>query len=157
ELTYHELKDRGMENSELMIYGRVPMMISAGCIYRNAGDDKCMKNDTGRMSGLKAGDMKHTVRLTDRMKTDFPVICDCRYCYNIIFNSVPVSLHDEADKVIKLDPLALRLYFTTEKPEEAAEISEYFLRIFCRGDNSHGVEKPPCRAYTKGHFSRAVL
>lgn len=147
ELTFHELAKRGMENSELMIYGRVPMMISAGCLYRNSNNNKYYKSTDEGMRMLRAHDMKHDMVLTDRMKTDFPVLCDCGYCYNIIFNSVPVSLHNEMERVIRLKPASVRLYFTTEEPREAAKTAEDFI-------NLTGIEYN--KAFTKGHFINGI-
>ena len=139
ELTYRELMERGMDGSELMIYGRVPMMISAGCVYRNSGNDICRKD-------IKKG---QKVILTDRTDTDFPVLCICKYCYNIILNSVPLSLHGEMSKVNEINPSSVRLYFTTESKEETIAISEYFISLV-DGDNS--VKTMPYSSFTKGHF-----
>ncbi|MBQ7583528.1 MAG: hypothetical protein IJT24_02860, partial [Lachnospiraceae bacterium] len=72
ELSFRELKSRGMVGTELMIYGRIPMMISAGCVYRNSHDDRCERD-------IKKG---HDMVMTDRTGTGFPVMCCCRYCYN---------------------------------------------------------------------------
>ena len=99
------------------------------------------------MRMLRAHDMKHDMVLTDRMKTDFPVLCDCGYCYNIIFNSVPVSLHNEMERVIRLEPASVRLYFTTEEPREAAKTAEDFI-------NLTGIEYN--KAFTKGHFINGI-
>ena len=148
ELTYRELSERGMEKSELMIYGRVPMMVSAGCVFRNTNDDRCGREDSG--------EGQRSVILRDRMKADFPVTCDCTYCYNIIFNSVPNSLHNEMSKIKRLNARSLRLYFTTEKPEEAEEIAGFFLRLTEGGDNIRDIEAPPYNAYTRGHFINGV-
>ncbi|MBQ9359985.1 MAG: hypothetical protein IJT96_02990 [Lachnospiraceae bacterium] len=139
ELTYRELKERSTEGSELMIYGRVPMMISAGCVYRNSHNDKCVKD-------IERG---QDIVLKDRTDTDFPVLCVCRYCYNIILNSVPLSLHGEMDRVREIKPASVRLYFTTENGKETAEIAKYFIALV-NGDTC--AQAPPYDAFTKGHF-----
>ncbi len=142
ELNYNEMCQRGGTDTELVVYGRVPMMISAGCVYRNVNGDKCDKD-------IKAG---HVRILTDRMNKGFPVICECRHCYNIILNSVPLSLHKEKNKIKKLAPESLRLYFTVEDPYETRKITEYFIRLF--EDDEEG--DPPFYEYTKGHFIKGV-
>lgn len=143
ELNFRELKLRGMEGTELMIYGRVPMMISAGCVFKNSRNDKCEKD-------IEKG---HDIILTDRMNSDFPVICCCRYCYNIILNSVPLSLHGHLDKVKELKPGSVRLYFTTENERETRRTAEFFIRAFQDGDSAI---MPPFREYTNGHFIKGA-
>ena len=139
ELTFRELEARGMEGSELMIYGRIPMMISAGCVFRNTHDDRCEKD-------IERG---HELTLTDRTDTGFPVICFCRSCYNVIYNSVPLSLHAHADKISRLSPSSVRLYFTTESPHETKETAGYFIRLI--KDRVYDAA-PPYSSYTGGHF-----
>lgn len=147
ELNFSELKARGMNGSDIMIYGRVPMMISAGCIYRNAHDDKCDKN-------IRSG---HQLILTDRLDADFPVMCVCRYCYNIILNSVPLSLHGHMDKLMKLGADSLRLYFTTESEKETASIAGYFLDLIKEYKNGGNASaSPPYTSFTKGHFIKGA-
>ena len=143
ELNYRELKLRGMADSELMIYGRVPMMITAGCVLKNSQNDKCEK------------DIEHgqDIILTDRLNSGFPVICCCRYCYNIILNSVPLSLHGHLDKVKALDPGSLRLYFTTENEQETRQTAEFYIRAL-RDEVSDNM--PPFRDYTNGHFIKGA-
>lgn len=143
ELSFRELMKRGAEDSELMIYGRVPMMISAGCIYRNTHDDRCRRE-------MERG---HDLILTDRMNADFPVLCVCRYCYNIILNSVPLSLHGHMDKVLSLRPASVRLYFTTETPSEVNDITRYFINLLSGKTDRSG---PPYDSFTKGHFIKGV-
>ena len=148
ELSFKELKARGMEGSELMIYGRVPMMISAGCLHRNSHSDICDKD-------IKKG---HDLILTDRMDTDFPVLCICRYCYNIVLNSVPLSLHGCMDKVMELNPASLRLNFTTEGETETIRIASYFLDLVREYENGGKTyASPPFTSFTKGHFLKGHL
>ena len=61
------------------------MMVTANCIRKTAGG--CL-----RRKGKRAAS-ENMVRLLDRYRTEFPVETDCGYCYNIIYNSVPISLH----------------------------------------------------------------
>ena len=140
ELNFHEIKERGTEDSELVVYGRVPMMISANCLYLTQ-NRKCGKNP-------KHG---HNLELIDRKKAQFPIFADCRYCYNIIYNSVPTSLHKDMDKVFMLEPASIRLAFTTEEAEETLRIADYFIKTI-NGEDTEEFEA----AYTKGHFRKGV-
>lgn len=56
------------------------MMVSAQCICKNT-----------------IGCKKQPVELTlvDRMRNHFPVKNNCRECYNVIYNSLPLSLADQ--------------------------------------------------------------
>ncbi len=154
ELDCRELKRRGVEDSELMIYGRIPMMISAGCVYKNAREGKCRKGLPGKASGINTEDQViiNETAITDRMGAVFPVLGFCSFCYNVIFNSVPLSLHNEKDRISKLSPASLRLYFTTEDGEQTRKTAYYFMELF--GD-VNGFRKGygmPFKDYTKGHF-----
>ncbi len=60
-------------------------MVTANCIRKTAGG--CLKEKGKRAVS------ENMVRLLDRYRTEFPVETDCGYCYNIIYNSVPISLH----------------------------------------------------------------
>lgn len=142
ELNIHEMLERGIANSELVVYGRVPMMITSQCLYRNTHNDRCEKD-------ILAG---HEAVLTDRTGTDFISMCFCRYCCNVLFNSVPISLHTETDTIIKAAPRSVRLYFTDETPEEAARITDYFVRMF----DGRDAGTLPIKGYTKGHFRKGV-
>ncbi|HCI83520.1 MAG TPA: peptidase U32, partial [Lachnospiraceae bacterium] len=77
ECTAAELSARKMDGSELVVYGRQPLMVTAQCLRKNTGG--C----THAASWLT---------LTDRMKAQFPVRCECTFCGNIIYNSVPLDL-----------------------------------------------------------------
>ncbi|MCR5747231.1 MAG: hypothetical protein K6G03_05945 [Lachnospiraceae bacterium] len=153
ELNFHELRARGVSESELMVYGRIPMMISAGCLYKDSHNDKCFKYTEEGKKFLEINDLKHEIMIKDRMKAGFPVICDCRFCYNILLNSVPLSLHSEWDKVKKLSPGSVRLYFTTEKAEEAKEIARFFVAY----NSDRRSFEAPFKASTKGHFIKGVM
>ncbi len=132
ELTAKEHRELlGKYACEKIIYGRIPMMITANCLMRTA--DKCKKNSADE-----------TI-LTDRYHTNFKVIRNCRYCYNIIYNSVPLSLHNKVDEWNK-EGVDLRLDFSAEDGEEMVQILETIL---------FGGEFP-IKNYTTGHEKRGV-
>ncbi|SFK45720.1 putative protease [Lachnospiraceae bacterium KH1T2] len=140
ELNVHEMRKRGTLGTELVIYGRTPLMITANCLYLTE-HHKCGRN-------IPEG---YSLMLTDRKNVKFPTVCECRYCYNVIYNSVPVSLHKEIEVIESLGVDSVRLNFTTETPEEAKMITEYFVDLF------NGVDdEPPFKDYTRGHFRKGV-
>lgn len=140
ELNFSELKRRGCRGSVMVIYGRSPMMVSAQCTYKTASGN-CRKEEAGFFG-----------HITDRKGVRFPVRAECGSCYNVIYNSVPLSLFKEVGDIEKLGPSALRLDFTTESPAEAALIIERFLS----DGLSEGSEKL-IPSYTKGHFRKGVI
>ena len=146
ELNEGELKHRDNTSSELLLYGYIPLMLSAQCVRKN------LFGCTGKCE---------TAYLKDRYNSEFPVKCSCtpwgknnsekaKYCYNIIYNSIPYGLPGEKDQVKKLNLHSLRLAFTIEEPEKAKTILKEFRTVY----QENG--KPSGRRYTKGHFKRGA-
>lgn len=117
-----------------LVYGRLPMMITAGCIARTEG--KCRK-----ASGI--------IMLKDRYEKVFPVYHDCLSCYNVIYNSVPLSLHRMFQD--RMSPVCCRLDFTVENSEETVKIINYFRQLA-----SGEYREPVYEQYTTGHYKRGV-
>lgn len=122
---------------EKMIYGRIPMMVTANCLSKTVMT--CQK--------LKKSGQKEMLFMTDRLGKQFPVLLNCRHCYNIIYNSVPLSLHNEVDKWS--EKTALRIQFTIENEAETRRILAFYLE---RGKEL----KLPFSEYTTGHEKRGV-
>ena len=136
---------------EKIVYGRIPMMLSANCVAKTT--NQCQK--------AKTENPKTAVTvLTDRYHTAFPVLLNCTHCMNIIYNSVPLSLHGEIAKW--RNTCDLRLDFTLENSKETMEILRYFAALMqtdvSKGrDNTKAVPEPPFSKYTTGHEKRGVL
>lgn len=139
ELNSHEQR-RLLENTSLdgdhlfswekIVYGRIPMMITANCVQKTT--DKCRKDGQGLLW------------LRDRYQTDFPVLRNCAHCVNIIYNSVPLALFGEQNRVKGID--VLRLDFTIETGQEVIQV----LRTCLENRNlKQGT-------YTTGHEKRGV-
>lgn len=139
ELNQRELSVRDNSRSELVIYGRAPMMISGQCLKKNL--DRC-----------RAGGSRLVLR--DRKGKDFPVLCDCANCCNVIYNSLPTDLAGEWESIKKMGFSGFRLHFTVENGREAAWTAERFLKIM-KGTEQAG-ELPDGGECTKGHFKRGV-
>lgn len=125
---------------EKVIYGRAPMMLTANCVANTT-------------SGCRKGSGEQTVQLVDRYHKSFPVELNCRQCMNIIYNSVPLSLHGEVSKW--REQADLRLDFTVETAQETESVLEYFMDI-CSSRESRELAKPPYGEYTTGHEKRGV-
>ena len=98
ELTERELQDLRVKDGEVIVYGYLPMMISAGCIQKTTRG--CLK---------KSGQ----TTITDRYRNPFVVKNECDYCYNILYNYVPLYLGDRMEEVYQIGPGRIRLMFTT--------------------------------------------
>lgn len=131
ELTERELQDLRVKDGEVIVYGYLPMMISAGCIQKTTRG--CLK---------KSGQ----TTITDRYRNPFVVKNECDYCYNILYNYVPLYLGDRMEEVYQIGPGRIRLMFTTERQQEVRRIlSAYF----------EGKELPE-ETYTRGHWKRGI-
>lgn len=116
---------------EKVVYGRIPMMITANCVLKTA-------------EGCSPESSAETV-LIDRYGKRFPVIRDCTRCTNIIYNSVPLSLHREFPKW--RERIRCRLNFTVEDEIRTMEVLDVFLLS----------KEPKFKEYTTGHEKRGVL
>ena len=131
ELTERELQDLRVKDGEVIVYGYLPMMISAGCIQKTTRG--CLK---------KSGQ----TTITDRYRNPFVVKNECDYCYNILYNYVPLYLGDRMEEVYQIGPGRIRLMFTTERQQEVRQIlSAYF----------EGKELPE-GTYTRGHWKKGI-
>lgn len=122
---------------EKMIYGRIPMMVTANCIARTA--DKCLHGKADRSTGV----------LTDRYRKKFPVEICCDLCMNIIYNSVPLSLHKEWNHYAGI---CKRLVFTTENRQDMKQVLDFFQNC-----DDGKLSQPPYEEFTTGHEKRGVL
>lgn len=137
ELNRKEILKRENSRSEMIIYGRLPLMITAQCIH---------KNTLGCMHQPKV------LNLKDRYSVHFPVKNFCPECYNVIYNSLPVCLFKEDVTVKKIAPAAVRLSFTTETEEETEQILTIYGDIYKNG----GILGQLPMECTNGHFKRGV-
>lgn len=137
ELNRKEILKRENSRSEMIIYGRLPLMITAQCIH---------KNTLGCMHQHKV------LNLKDRYSVHFPVKNFCPECYNVIYNSLPVCLFKEDVTVKKIAPAAVRLSFTTETEEETEQILTIYGDIYKNG----GILGQMPMECTNGHFKRGV-
>lgn len=115
---------------EKIIYGRIPMMITANCLQKTM--DRCIQDGQGFLW------------LRDRYHTDFPVLRKCSHCVNIIYNSVPLALFGEQCRVKGID--VLRLDFTIETGQEVVQVFRACLE-------GRSLEQG---TYTTGHEKRGV-
>lgn len=154
ELTFREIRDRsfvpGLPASELIVYGRQRLMVTAQCLTKNNG--RCrypVKNGDIPPHGWGI--------LTDRKGAQFPVRRSCLFCMNEIFNSVPLELLSLENRVKTVGAGSVRIAFTTESAEKAAQILDLTERVFVSGENlPEDAWKKAVPERTGGHFTNKV-
>ena len=139
ELTKAEIKNMEPGQSELMIYGRIPLMQTANCVLNTTGN--CRKTE-----GF--------TYVSDRLGVRFPIITHCseKVCYNTIYNSVPVSLHKHLTDILNIGLSGLQIRFTNETKDDVKVV----YHIFEMGKSGVLPENVPYD-YTNGHFIKGVL
>lgn len=129
ELNERELEHLTLDNGELMVYGYIPLMVTANCIEKTM--NRCHKG--GATSGV----------ITDRKNSDLRYMACCKYCYNVIYNGVVYDIRDKIGSFDNISPVGLNYSFTYEKESEVIEIL-------------HNKPLSASNAYTRGHFKNGV-
>ena len=116
----------GSHPAELVVYGRVPLMVSAQCI---------------RKTSLRCDRREGILYLKDRTGAMLPAKNTCRFCYNTIYNAVPTVLYDLEDELMKTGADAYRYEFTTETAAEMRSVLDSIVpKNYTRGHFHRGVE-----------------
>lgn len=137
ELNRWELDELGLQNMEMVVYGYLPVMVSAGCVRGNTvGCD--------RRSGY--------LSMKDRHHNENIVKNECVYCYNVIYNKAPLMLLDQYKALQSLGPEALRLQFTVENGQETSKVLDLYSAAYIEGQDI----SMPDMEFTRGHFKRGV-
>ena len=117
-------------DTEMIAYGRLPLMITENCIVHNhSGQHIC-----GNVN-----------QLTDRKGERFPVV-KAYGCRNEILNAKKLFLADKRADWEKLGLWAIRLQFTTENAVECVQVMERYL----------GIGRSEPNEITRGLYYRAV-
>jgi putative protease len=143
ELDRRDLKnllDKGRQKNIMMVYGRVPLMVSEGCLKKT--ENVC----SGREEGFW--------KLLDRKNKQFPCRTVCSFCYNVIYNSLPLSLHQYLQDPAVTGCDAMLISLTTEDAGESRRILKAFMQPAEAGE---GGSSFPLTEYTNGHFRKGVL
>ncbi|MBR5361619.1 MAG: hypothetical protein IK123_12085, partial [Lachnospiraceae bacterium] len=152
ELNIHELKDMldqadvfalasnatACDKISIAVYGRAPLMISAGCV----------KNTYG-----KCGEKKDAFSyITDRQGMKEPIYNNCVHCYNVIYNAKPTSYHKYADRLSELGIGRFKIELTDEDKATAAGIIDYYINT--KGDKDMAF---PVADHTTGHIAKGAI
>lgn len=137
ELNSKELRPLRGTDTEQLLYGYIPMMITANCIFK-----------TNAQCQLAKGGVSHSAALKDRYGKIFTALTNCKYCYNMIYNSVPLSLHKKCHKELSG---FFRIQFGKENREDVKKIIDYYDKWI------QGIfAEFPVKEYTTAHENRQV-
>ncbi len=134
ELNYKELERMDNKNCEMNIYGYQHVMLSAQCLRKTM--KRCLLSGNSKTSDWF---------LKDRYDMQFRIKTVCEHCYNIIYNSQPLVLYDQMDKIYHIAPESVRYTFTCETAEQIYHILT---------NNNYMPDKKV--GFTRGHFNRGV-
>ena len=126
---------RSAENSEMSVYRYQPLMVSAQCLMKTTG--KCTKEPG-------------YYELEDRRHKKFLVHNVCAFCYNLIYNSVPLYLMDVLDEATESGIGGVRLQFVNETGDTVRAMAEACIRAL------QGERVTAAGDFTKGHYKRGV-
>ncbi len=109
EMTLPQVRDISKPlPTELLAYGRMPLMVTENCLIRGkTGECACHLS---------------TTKLVDKTGADFPVIRDGDSCRSVLLNGKKLYWLDRQEDLSKLGLWAMRLYFTTENPQEVDRV-----------------------------------
>lgn len=122
--------DCGITTS-MIAYGTIPMMLTANCLRKTTIG--CLKDRQGEKNGK--------LRLVDRRQMAFPVETNCIHCYNVIYNSLPYSLHTRQKELERAGADVLRYDFVWEDEKQMRAVLD---DVF------------PFAEYTTGHVKRGI-
>ncbi len=132
ELRIAQVKDMAKPlDTELIIYGRLPLMVSDQCI---------IKESAGRCA------CQTPAQMSDRMGSVFPVVKEFG-CRNVVYNAHKLYLADKKEDLYSAGLWGLRMMFTTESARECVEVakghmglSDYKPNVLTRGLYYRGVD-----------------
>jgi len=131
ELRLAEIRDMSKPiDTEIITYGRLPLMITENCIIKNSTGACTCDSFTG---------------LVDRQGALFPVLPD-HGCRNVLLNSKKLFMADKSSSVESIGLWAQRLSFTTENALECATITKRYM----------GLSDYQPSGYTRGLYFRGV-
>lgn len=110
ELTLPQMRDIG-GNTALIVYGRIPLMLLEKCVTKELSDcAHCAADRT---------------ELVDRRGIAFPVLREWEH-RNLVLNSLPTSMSDRQDALLRAGLTAWHFLFSVETPQQTDRIIEAF-------------------------------
>ena len=131
------------------------------CVWEHNGDDSILYADNfvgaytrGESKDIALQKMMREVisYLEDRLGNVFPVRNQCRDCYNVVYNTSPLSLLHHYQDICRLQPAGARLSFTIEGAGEMEQVFGWYRKAILGGIRQEQYG----RGFTNGHWKRGV-
>ncbi len=134
ELSINDLNQFANEFTEVIIHGKLPMMITEQCpVGLYIGEKQNTKYCKQRYHNK-------TYKLSDRMEEKYNIKCNCDFCFAEILANKPIFTLNKADEVKKVKSKYLRLVITDE--DDVVELLVGYNSIFNNEkDNNLLIEK----------------
>lgn len=140
ELNLKELIETADINSEIIVYGRLPLMTTHQCPVGLYDGNK------GKNKYCKYRNSQDSYYLKDRKNIKFPLLRDCEGCIAYILNSAPIHTLDKWKDITSTGAGFMRLELTCEDYNTTLNIINSYI-------NGTALE---IRSSTKGHYYRGV-
>lgn len=142
ELDPSELKELCGKNTEIIVYGRLPLMVTEQCPIGNFAAN----NRAGRFCSLK--NSSDGFILKDRMGKLYPIKRHCESCMAEILSCEPLSALNSYKEITVLKPSSFRMIFTTETAEETKSVIMQHYKALIENKKTK---------YPKGHALKGVM
>lgn len=146
ELNMSELRETADKDSEIVVYGRLPLMTTHQCPVGLYAAEK------GNKKYCRLKDSKDSYSLIDRTGRELPVIRDCSECTAFILNSSPVYVLNKAEELINTGAGIMRMEFTIEDYDTTLKLAKEHIKVIEKGHSPSLVSEDT----TGGHFNRGV-
>lgn len=141
ELSKTQLKSLNNSNNASIIFGKVPLMISAGCINKNL--KKCDKK-------------QKVIKLKSENNNSIEVYNNCDWCYNVITRNQNFSLIDSLGELCKLGIGHFIIDLTHQDESVLCSVRDYCENITLNSDFLNIFEKKICNNTYDGYFRAGV-
>lgn len=101
-------KEIGLE-TEFLLYGRIPLMVSAQCIASYGKNRDCVKQP------------EKTVFINEK-NDRFYAMNFCKFCYNILYSGKELDLFDKINEILQVPFQVLRCSFIDETKQETIAV-----------------------------------
>ena len=152
ELNLTEISELSQKNTEVLVYGKLPLMTTHQCPVGLYVGDK------GNNRFCKLKNNADGFYLKDRTGTLFPIKTDCFNCVTTIINKSPIFVLNKYKDFDKINNQFLRVNFIDETKQEVKDILHYYNETLIN-KQPFNMQNSPFKNldYTNGHFFRGVL